>query len=46
LGEKQIDIDYTYSGLEPGSTLGPVVFGADSFTKAATLLDELAAEDA
>jgi hypothetical protein len=46
LGEKQTDIDYTYSGLEPGSTLGPVVFGADSFTKAAALPDELAAEDA
>src|ERR1700730_6078420 len=46
LGEKQINIDYSYCGLEPGSTLGLVVFGVDNLTKAATLLDELAAEDA
>jgi hypothetical protein len=46
LGENQINIDYSYCGLEPGSTLGLVVFGVDNLTKAATLLDELAAEDA
>jgi hypothetical protein len=46
LGEKQINIDYTYCGLEPGSTLGLVVFGVDNLTKAALLLDELAAENA
>ena len=46
LGEKQINIDYSYCGLEPGSTLALVVFGVDNLTKAATLLDELAAEDA
>jgi len=46
LGEKQINIDYSYCGLEPGSTRALVVFGIDSLTKAATLLDELAAEDA
>ena len=46
LGEKQINIDYTYCGLEPGSTLALVVFGVDNLTKAATLLDELAVEDA
>ena len=46
LGEKQINIDYTYCGLEPGSTLVLVVFGVDNLTKAATLLDRLAAEDA
>ena len=45
LGEKQINIDYSYCGLEPGSTLALVVFGVDNLTKAATLLDELAAED-
>jgi hypothetical protein len=45
LGEKQINIDYTYCGLEPGSTLVLVVFGVDNLTRAATLLDELAAED-
>ena len=46
LGEKQININYTYCGLEPGSTLVLVVFGVDNLTKAATLLDRLAAEDA
>jgi len=45
LGEAQINIDYSYSGLEPGSTLALLVFGVDKLTKAATLLDELAAED-
>jgi hypothetical protein len=45
LGEKQINIDYTYCGLEPSSTLVLVVFGVDNLTQAATLLDELAAED-
>ena len=44
LGENHINIDYSYCGLEPGSTLGLVVFGVDNVTKAATLLDELAAE--
>ena len=46
LGEKQINIDYTYCGMEPGATLGLVVFGVDNFKKAATVLDELAAENA
>src|ERR1700682_4012779 len=46
LGEKQINIDYSYCGLEPGSTRGLVGFGVDNLTKAAPLLDELAAEDA
>ena len=44
LGEKQINIDYSYSGLEPGSTLALAVFGVDNLTKAAAVLDELAAE--
>jgi hypothetical protein len=44
LGEKQINIDYTYCGLEPDSSLGLVVFGVDNLTKAAAALDELAAE--
>ena len=43
LGEKQININYSYCGLEPGSTRALVVFGVDNLTKAATLLDELAA---
>ncbi len=46
LGENQINIDYSYCGLEPGSTLALGVFGVDNLTKAAALLDELAAEDA
>jgi hypothetical protein len=46
LGENQINIDYTYFGLEPGSTLGLVVFGVDNLNKAATLLDDLTAESA
>jgi hypothetical protein len=46
LGEKQINIDYSYCGLEPGSTRALVVFGVDSLTEAATLLDDLSAEDA
>jgi hypothetical protein len=46
LGEKQINIDYTYCGLEPDSSLGLVVFGVDNLTKAAAVLDELATETA
>jgi hypothetical protein len=45
LGENQINIDYSYCGLEPGSQLVLLVFGADKLTKAALLLDELAAEN-
>lgn len=44
LGEKQINIDYSYCGLEPGSKLGLLVFGVDNVNKAAAALDELAAE--
>jgi hypothetical protein len=46
LGEKQVNIDYTYCGLEPDSSLGLVVFGVDNLTKAAAALDELATESA
>src|SRR5450755_4747786 len=46
LGEKQINIDYSYCGLEPGSTRALVIFGVDNLTETANLLDELAAEDA
>jgi hypothetical protein len=45
LGENQINIDYSYCGLEPGSTRALVVFGVDNLTRAANLLDELATED-
>ena len=46
LGEKQINIDYSYCGLEPGSPLMLLVFGVDNLTKAAAALDDLASEDA
>jgi hypothetical protein len=46
LGEKQINIDYTYFGLEPGSPLALMVFGVDNLNKAAAALDELSAEGA
>jgi hypothetical protein len=45
LGEEQINIDYSYCGLEPGSTRALVVFGVDDLTRAAKLLDELDSED-
>ena len=46
LGEKNINVDYSYSGLEPGSSQALAVFGVDNITKAARVLDELAAENA
>jgi len=46
LGEKHINIDYSYCGLEPGSTRALVVFGVDNLTEAAKVLDELAGEGA
>jgi hypothetical protein len=45
LGEKHINIDYSYCGLAPGSTRALVVFGVDNLSKAANLLDELATEE-
>ena len=45
LGEKRINIDYSYCGADPRSTLGLLVFGVDDLTTAAKALDELAAED-
>ena len=45
LGEKHINIDYSYCGLEPGSTMGLLVFGVDNLNVAATALDQLATED-
>ncbi|HTR48829.1 MAG TPA: ACT domain-containing protein [Verrucomicrobiae bacterium] len=43
LGENHINIDYSYCGVEPGSMQSMLVFGVDNLTKAATVLDELAA---
>jgi hypothetical protein len=44
LGQQQINIDYSYCGLEPGSTQALLVFGVDRVTTAAAALDELAAQ--
>ena len=41
LGEEHINIDYSYCGLEPGSTRVLAVFGVDNLTEAANLLDAL-----
>jgi hypothetical protein len=46
LGEKQINIDYSYCGQEPGSAQSLLVFGVDNLTSASAALDELAAETA
>ena len=46
LGEHQINIDYSYCGVEHGSTQQIVVFGVDNLTQAAKLLDELVTEGA
>jgi hypothetical protein len=43
LGENRINIDYSYLGCEPASNGALLVFGVDSLTRAANLLDELAA---
>ncbi len=45
LGENKINIDYSYGGLEPGSSQVLLIFGVDHINKAAKLLDDLAAED-
>jgi hypothetical protein len=45
LAEEEINIDYSYCGVEPGSTRVLVVFGVDHLSKAASLLDELASEE-
>lgn len=45
LGENQINIDYSYCGVEPGSTKVLVAFGVDKVSQAARLLDELASQE-
>jgi hypothetical protein len=44
LGENGINIDYSYCGLEPGAAHVMTVFGVDSVTKAAAVLDKLSTE--
>ncbi len=46
LGDRKINIDYSYCGLEPGSPRLLVVFGTDNATQAAKLLDQLETEEA
>jgi hypothetical protein len=46
LGELNVNVDYTYCGLEPGSARAFVVFGVDNLSRAALALDELAGEEA
>jgi hypothetical protein len=46
LGKNLINIDYSYSGFEPGSMQALLVFGVDNLSKASALLDQLEAEDA
>ena len=46
LGEKAINIDYSYCGFEPESKLAMLVFGVDNLNVAAGALDELAGEEA
>jgi hypothetical protein len=41
LGEKEINIDYSYCGLDPASSQAFLVFGVDDLTQAAKVLDEL-----
>jgi hypothetical protein len=41
LGENKINIDYSYCGLEHGTTQEVVVFGVDNLPTAVKLLDEL-----
>jgi len=43
LGEARINIDYSYCGMEPGTSQGLLVFGVDDLKKASAALDELAA---
>jgi hypothetical protein len=44
LGENRVNIDYSYSGSEPGSDRVLLVFGVDNLAKAGAVLDELAAQ--
>jgi len=46
LGEKKINIDYSYCGLDPGSNQVLLIFGVDNLSVAATALDEVSAKAA
>jgi hypothetical protein len=45
LGEGKINIDYSYLGMEPGSTEVWLVFGVDNLTGAANVLEQMAGEE-
>lgn len=45
LGQEQINIDYSYCGLEPAGKLALLVFGVDNLSRAAAVLDQLGKED-
>jgi len=46
LGEANININYAYSGIETGTNTPILIIGVKDVTKAATLLDEVAAQAA
>lgn len=46
LGEASINIDYVYGGVEPGTNVPLLIFGVADVTKAASILDEVAAKAA
>jgi hypothetical protein len=43
LGEANINIDYAYGGVDPGTNTPLVIFGAKDVSRAAKILDEAAA---
>jgi len=46
LGEDNININYTYCGLEAGTNAALVIFGVAEAARAATILDQVAAASA
>jgi hypothetical protein len=46
LGEAKINIDYAYTGIEPGTNTPMLIVGVKDVSKAARLLDEVAAQAA
>ena len=45
LGEHGINIDYSYCGVDTGSSLVILIFGVDNVSKAAAVLDTLAGRE-
>jgi hypothetical protein len=45
LGEHRINIDYSYCGVDTGSSLVILIFGVDNVSKAAAVLDTLAGRE-